>query len=191
MFGWVIVTGKKILAAVLLMILIHFLSSPLGLSTSASNIVILAFAAGMIFPDLDMVTNFLKQILHSAAIFLFLFTLIVVALYPASIQISGDICSESLTYSIFGISGISTYCNAGTVLIFMGICYIVVRMIVGWFPDGYVLHSYIMALLVTVCAAIFCFFAFDKSIFMPAVVSFAIGYFLHMAIDAGYHHMKN
>jgi len=191
MFGWVIVTGKKILAAIFIAILIYFLGPSLHLSESATMLVLYALAAGMIFPDLDMITSFLKQALHAATVFLFLFALVVVALYPVSIQISGEMCSETVTHAIFGIIGIVPYCNAGTALIFMAVCYFLVRIVVGWMPDGYMFHSYVMAVLVTICTALFVRFIFDEILLVPMIAAFAIGYFLHMALDAGYHHLKN
>lgn len=191
MFGWVIVTGKKIIIAALIALLIYYISPALGFSQSDTLLITFAFLVGMAFPDLDMITSFFRQALHATAIFLFLFALIVIALYPASIQISGDLCSESITSAITGMGGLGIYCNAGTVLIFMGVSYFLARLVVGWLPEGYILHSYVMAVLVVICAALFSLFAFGASMLAPMVVVFSTGYILHMSIDAGYHHLKN
>ena len=190
MFGWAVVTGKKILAAAILCLVIFFGAPSAGFSDSATFTLLYAFALGMIFPDIDVITGFFKKALHSIAIFLFLFALIIIALYPASIQISGEMCTESLTHSLSGISGIGIYCNAATALFFMAICYIIARAVVGWIPEKNMLHSYLMAFLVIVCAAIFSRFTMAESLFLPATLSFAISYFIHLSIDAGYHTMK-
>jgi hypothetical protein len=191
MFGWIIVTGKKILSTILISFVLYLLTPALDLPNSASLLLIYSFCAGMIFPDIDMITGFLKRALHSMSVFIFLFLLIVIALYPASIQISGDMCTESITYSLTGISGFGAYCNAGTVLIVMIIGYIFAQAIVGWIPDRNMLHSYLMMILVIVCAALFSLFSFEKSLFYPTVISFSVAYFMHISIDAAYHHMRN
>lgn len=188
MFGWIIVTGKKILASLFLVLLLYFLSPSLNLGPSESILLIYALLIGMAFPDIDIITGLFKYALHSVAVFIFLFALVIAALYPASIQVSGEMCSEELLSTVFGISGFGTYCNAGSALIFMALCYMVARSVVGWIPDKNMLHSYFTALLVIVCAALFLKFGFEPRLFIPMLISFSTGYFMHLAIDAGYHH---
>ncbi|MFH0927776.1 MAG: hypothetical protein V1822_04310 [Candidatus Micrarchaeota archaeon] len=183
MFGWLMLTGKKILAALLLAALIYLAAPSFGFSPSASIVIIYALFAGMIFPDIDVVTGSIKKALHSIAVFILLFAIIVIALYPASINISGSLCTESLTYSLTGIFGLSPYCNAGTALILLIICYLIVRTVLGWFPEKNMLHSYLMAILIVACATIFSKFYFPDQLFIPVVLSFAIAYFAHLAID--------
>ena len=191
MFGWLIVSAKKILSTMLISFVIYLLTPSLNLSASTGLLLIYSFCAGMIFPDIDIITGFLKRALHSMSVFIFLFLLIVVALYPASIQISGDMCTESLTYAITGISGLGTYCNAGTVLVLMIIGYIFAQAVVGWIPDRDMLHSYMMMILVIVCAALFSLFSFEHALLYPIIICFSVAYFLHISIDAAYHHMRN
>ena len=190
MFGWTIVTVKKIVAALILGALIYFGASALNFPSSAALTILYALAIGMIFPDIDVITGFFKKALHSISVFLFIFALIIIALYPASIQISGDMCTESLTYSLTGISGIGIFCNAATALVFMAICYIIARAVVGWIPEKNMLHSYMMAVLVIVCAAIFSKFALPSNLFLPSLLAFSAAYFAHISIDSGYHYSR-
>ena len=190
MFGWLVVTFKKIVAALILAALIYFGAPSFGFSDASTLTLLYALAIGMIFPDIDVITGFFKKALHSIAVFLFMFALIIIALYPASITISGDMCTESLTHLITGISGLGVFCNAATALVFMAICYIIARAVVGWIPEKDMLHSYFMAILIIVCAAIFSKFALPSNLFLPALFSFSVAYFAHISIDSGYQHMK-
>lgn len=190
MFGWIVVTIKKLVAALILLALIYFLAPAFNFSADSTMILLYALIIGMIFPDIDVITGFFKKALHSIAVFLFIFALIIIALYPASIQVSGEMCTESLTYSLTGISGLGIFCNAATALFFMAICYIIARAVVGWIPEKNMLHSYFMTLLIIVCAGIFAKFSLPQTLFLPTLLSFCAAYFTHISIDSGYHHMR-
>ncbi|MFN3910065.1 MAG: hypothetical protein ACK4J0_02430 [Candidatus Anstonellaceae archaeon] len=187
MFGWAIASGKKIVAIVIAFALIYSIGTNYY-SKQILDLFFLSFLVGMLLPDIDVLTNFLKKFIHSFAIFLFVFGAILVAFYPASVSVSNNLCL-SITSEVD--KGITTYCNVFFLGLFLVVFYIVARMIVGFVPSENFMHSYLMLIIFAFAGYVFLIFLFEQEmvIFLDAI--FFCAYFIHLAIDASYHYHKN
>ncbi|MCX8163111.1 MAG: hypothetical protein N3D10_00980 [Candidatus Micrarchaeota archaeon] len=187
MFGWAIATGKKLIA-IFLAFLITYSVGPNYFQKELLDFIFLAFLVGMVLPDLDLITNFLKNFIHWLAIFLFILGSALIIFYPSSINIANNVC-VSITEPI--AANLTVYCN----IIFLGILlvffYIIARMIVGFIPSENFMHSYFALILVSLGCYIFLFFLLGQQQAILLSIVFFGSYFIHLAIDSSYHYHKN
>ncbi|MEM3362105.1 MAG: hypothetical protein QXV64_01720 [Candidatus Anstonellaceae archaeon] len=187
MFGWAIATGKKIISLILAFFIIYSFGANY-FSKEILDLIFLSFLIGMVLPDIDLITNFLKKFIHSLAIFLFLIGAIVVIFYPASITLANNLCvavAQPIDPSL------KIYCNIIFLSILLIFFYVIARLIVGFFPSENFMHNYLALVFFSIGGYVFLIFLVENEIAVLLSVVFFIAYFIHLAIDSSYHYHKN
>ncbi|MFH1306794.1 MAG: hypothetical protein ABIH83_04045 [Candidatus Micrarchaeota archaeon] len=182
MFEMFSLTIKKIIYGIIFSIGAYIIASVIGMGSLWTQIFVLSFWAGMLFPDFDVFAGFLKNIANAVFVALVVFAIIAFLIFPHASSTAG-FCSDSSIYSIFGISGAGTYCNIALTIIFLLIAFFILRLLVGWLPYKGSFHSWPVAFVLTVLSALLVRFFIPCLEPCPIFIGVGIGYALHLIID--------
>jgi hypothetical protein len=172
MFGWIKKTMNKIFFCIAASAFLHIILTHLAYSPSiiADSIMFLLF--GLLVPDIDVLTGFLKTVFKLGAGVIILALAIVFLLSPLSQPVG------VFVLGLGGISGSALLSQFVAICIFAIISYFFANLVFGILPSKNAFHSYLVFGLFVLGVWIYS----GESVISTA--SFALGYIGHIVLDS-------
>lgn len=178
-------TGRKFVMALTVPLLILFASSRLLIPPSNAFCLIAAFWAGLIFPDIDVVTGFIRTTFQTMLLIVFMGG--AVLMYPQLWGVATPYCPASDIHGILGPSfDPLVVCQGGLALLLMAAAWILAYIMVFWLPAKDSFHSWTSAAVMSGGVGMFNNIARLSADSGLLTAGFALGYGLHIMADTAF-----
>lgn len=174
-------TMRKLVAMIALPPVIYMLGGALSLSPAECGLAVLGFWIGMLFPDLDVFTGWIKTSFQTMLLILFLGAGIMV--YPFAWNSLGGFCPTAQIQSFSSLLEAQTVCQLGLSLMLVGAAYIIAWLLVGWIPEKNSFHQWTTMALIAGGMGMLNRAISISSNPWPLTIGFGAGYAMHIIID--------
>ncbi len=178
-------TGRKIVMALTVPVLILFASSRFLIPPEHVFCIIAAFWAGMLFPDIDVITGFIRTTFQTMLLIIFMGG--AVLLYPQLWTAASPFCPVSDIHGVLG-SGFDPFvvCQGGLAVLLMAFAWIISYVMVFWLPAKNSFHSPTSAVVMSASVGMFNNIVRLSTSTGLLTAGFALGYFLHIMADSAF-----
>jgi len=174
-------TVRKAFAAVVLTPLVFIIGVSLKLSGPEAFLGVLGLWLGMLFPDLDVVTGWIRTTFQTMLLILFLAAGIM--LYPIGWGIIGGYCPSGLIHGISTQLDPLVVCKLGYALLIGLAAYLLAWLAVSWVPAKNSFHHWTTAVFIAGGMGLLNQAVAISENPWPLTIGFAIGYGLHILLD--------
>ncbi len=139
-------TVRKIIAMLALAPVLFLACVFVGLTKAEAAVVVLGFWVGMVFPDLDVVTGWIRTTFQTMLLILFLGAVIMI--YPIAWGNLGGFCPASQINEISTQLTPAIICKLGLAGLLMAGAYILAWLAVSWVPAKNSFHHWATAVMI-------------------------------------------
>ncbi len=178
-------TGRKIVMGLTVPVLILFASSRFLIPSEHVFCIIAAFWAGLIFPDLDVITGYVRTSFQSMLLIVFMGG--AVLMYHSLWAVSAPYCPASDIQGILdGAFDALVVCQSGLAVILMAAAWLISYIMVFWLPAKNSFHSWTSAAVMSGGVGMFNNIVRLSTSTGLLTAGFALGYFLHIMADSAF-----
>lgn len=183
-------TGRKAVLAIVVPLLILFAASRFIIPGVQTASIILAFWVGLLFPDLDVITGFIRTTFQTMLLIVLMAG--AVLLYPALWGTAAVYCPvSSITGVLDAVVSPLFVCQAGLAGLLMAAAWILSYILVFWLPAKNSFHSWTSA--VAISGGVGMLNHILAVAYSPWLLTagFALGYASHIMADTAFDFMPN
>lgn len=174
-------TVKKIIGTAALTPIIYIGGVMLGLGATDASLLLLGFFVGMIFPDLDVFTGWIRTTFQTMLLIIFLAAGIMV--YPIAWGIIGNACPVGLVKGISSGLDAAVVCKLALAVLIGLAAYILAWLAVSWLPARNSFHGWGTAAMLAGGMGLL-----NRAIAIaanpwPITIGFGLGYIMHILLD--------
>ncbi len=178
-------TGRKIVMGLTVPLLILFAASRLLFPSAETTCIILAFWAGLVFPDIDVITGFIRTTFQTMLLIVFMGG--AVLMYPPLWGMAAGYCPVS---GIQGVVGAAfnplVVCQGGLAVLLLAAAWVLSFIMVFWLPAKNAFHSWTSAVVMSAGVGMFNNIAHLSADSTLLTAGFALGYALHILADTAF-----
>ncbi len=174
-------TVKKIIGLIVFAPIVFILGAAVGLNAALSGLLVLGFFLGMVFPDLDVFTGWIRTTFQTMLLIIFLAAGIMV--YPLGWGVIGGFCPAKVIGEIAPALEAVAACKLGFAVLIGLAAYVLAWLAVSWLPARNSFHSWGAAVMFAGGLGLL-----NRAIALtanpwPITVGFGAGYALHILLD--------
>jgi hypothetical protein len=175
-------TARKLALALVIPIVLLFIASRLGLDGNNSTLVAAGFLAGMLFPDIDVLTGFIRTTFQTMVLIVLMGFAIL--LFPFFWPMAEGYCPASaITGFSPGLDALSV-CQIGFAILVLAAAYALSWVLVAWIPGKNAFHQWTTAAVMTGSVGMLNSIIHLSDSPWPLAAGFFIGYAAHLLADS-------
>ncbi|VVB57377.1 Uncharacterised protein [uncultured archaeon] len=174
-------TVRKIALAAVAPFFILFAASALGLGAEASTLAVVGFFAGMVFPDIDVLTGFIRTTFQTMVLIVLMGFAIL--LFPVFWPMAQGVCPAAAISGFIPGLDASAVCQIGLAIAMMAAAYVLSWILVAWIPDKNAFHHWTSAAVMMGGVGMLNHIIRISDNPWPLSAGFGIGYALHLLAD--------
>jgi len=174
-------TLRKLALSIVLPLILIVISSSLKLDSDLSTLIVFGFFAGMLFPDIDVITGFIRTTFQTMMLILMMGGAILI--FPILWPIAAPVCPASaITGAVSGIDA-PTVCQMGLAVMLMIAAFVLAWILVAWIPAKNAFHQWPAAAAMLGCIGMLNYILKISDNPWPLTIGFGIGYSIHLMAD--------
>ncbi|MDE1798523.1 MAG: hypothetical protein KGH63_03895 [Candidatus Micrarchaeota archaeon] len=180
MFG-LMATLKKLALLIILPPLLLVGAAWANWSAGQAALLIAAYVAGMLFPDLDVITGLLRTTFR-AVLLVFLVVIAVVA-FPTAWAHAGGYCPTGAIQGVLSTVNAMIACQIALAMLSVAVAWAATGLLVGWIPEKDSFHHWTSGILFSGGLALVAGILRLTGDYLLLGLGFGVGYALHLLAD--------
>ncbi len=175
-------TARKTVLGLVIPLVLLFVASRLGLSPADSTLVAAGFLAGMLFPDIDVLTGFIRTTFQTMVLIVLMGFAIL--LFPFFWPMAEGYCPVSAIASVSPGLDSGAVCQIGLAILVLAAAYALSWVLVAWIPAKNAFHQWTTAAVMAGSVGMLNSVIHLSDSPWPLAAGFFIGYAIHLLADS-------
>ncbi|VVC02088.1 Uncharacterised protein [uncultured archaeon] len=174
-------TMRKIVLALVLPLILLTIASYIKLDADLAMLIVAGFFAGMFFPDIDVITGFVRTTFQTMLLMVLMGGAIL--LFPALWQTAAPVCPAAAINSLIPGLDAPVICQIGLAVLLMAAAWILSMILLAWIPAKNAFHHWTAAAAMSGGVGMLNYILKISDNPWPLTFGFGMGYALHLMAD--------